>query len=390
MLLTFAVTTADGLRDAVAFQIGRERREPRAVWGTALRSLLVLAAFGMLVLLAFHHLVPGRPSYLFAAFAFPFALYVQAVGIIYLLREHIERINLKNMLTIGAGNGLVTLVLVVAFHAPLAVVMWAWVAVYACAAIWSAFGVRQMLGGSAQLGARGLFREQSLFAAKAGLSSNVTFLALRVDVFIVSALLSPAALGIYTLALATGEVLWGVSRAVTWSTTGRIAMLDLPSSAALTARAVRSLVAVQLVGAAALFLCGPWLIVAIYGARFATAGSVLRILLPGMVVYSADAVLSYFIAVRAGRPGLLLMLETTTLVVCAAVTLLSIRAIGIYGGALADTAAYLLSYAIKVTVFVRLSGVRFSEVLFPRASDVPVRARAFFGRIGGGPRVGEG
>jgi O-antigen/teichoic acid export membrane protein len=370
VLLTFAVTTADGIRDAVAFQIGPRRRDAPAVWGTALGVMALAGPLGFAVLFGCWLLVPARPSYLFAACAFPFALFLQTAGIIYLLRDHIERINRKNALTIGGGSSLLILALVLVFHATLWTVMWVWAGVYALAALWSMEGLRAMLGGRALFGA-GLLREQLGFAGKAALSSNVTFLALRVDVFIVSALLAPASLGIYTLALGTGEVLWSVSRALNWSTAGRVAMLDFPAAAALTARAVRSIVAVQFVAGAVLFAVGPWLIDVVYGPRFAAAGPLLRLLLPGMIVYSADGLLSFFISVRAARPGLLLGLETVTLVVCGGITLIAIHTLGIFAGALADTAAYLLSYFVKIGVFIKLSGLPPADVVVPRRSDIP-------------------
>ncbi len=388
ILLTFAVTSADGVRDAVAFQIGREGRDARAVWGTALRLVALAGGCGALVFCGLSLWQPGQPAFRYVAFAFPFAVYVQAVGVLYLLRDHVERINLKNAATIGGGGSLLTLVLVALFHAPLWLVLAAWCATFVVAAVWSSAGVRELLGGPAVLRAAGLAREQTLFAAKTALSSNVTFLALRVDVLIVGAALSPTALGVYTLALATGEVMWGVSRSIFWSTSGRVAMLDAEASAALTARAVRSVVAFQLVVGAALFAAGPWLIATIYGPRFAASGGVLRVLLPGMVFYSADGMLSYFLAVRAGRPGLLLGLECVTLAVCGSIALLTVRPFGMYGAAAADTVAYLAAYVVKVGIFVRLSGTPLASVLVPRYDDVPPALRLRLRRaFGGGVRT---
>jgi O-antigen/teichoic acid export membrane protein len=384
ILITFAVTSADGVRDAVAFQIGREGRDARAVWGVALRLIALAGTCGLLAFAALWYVKPAQPAFLYVALAFPFAVYVQAAGVLYLLRDHVERINLKNAATIGGGGSLLTLALVVIFHAPLWIVLAAWTATFVVAALWSAAGVRELLGGPALLRAAGLVREQARFAAKSALSSNVTFLALRVDVLIVGAVLSPAALGVYTLALATGEVMWGVSRSIFWSTSGRVAMLDASASAALTARAVRSVVAFQLGVGAFLFAAGPWLIAIVYGARFAESGDVLRLLLPGMIFYSADGMLSYFISVRAGRPGLLLGLECITLVVCGGVALLAIRPFGMYGAAVADTVAYVTSYAVKIAFFTRLSGTPLSAVLLPRYADVPAALRLRLARAFGG------
>jgi O-antigen/teichoic acid export membrane protein len=370
ILLTFAVTTADGVRDAVAYQIGREKLEPRAVWGTALRLLGVLAPIGAGFFFVLWRFSPGQLAFLFAAIAFPFALYVQAAGVLYQLRDRIEKINVQNAATIGGGISIVTLALVTLFHASVETVLLLTAAAYAAAALWAMSGVRELIGGRANLRAVGLIREQIVFGSKVALSSNVTLLALRVDVFVVGALLSPSLLGIYTLALSTGEVLYNVSRAVLWSSTGQIATLDFEASAALCARIVRTLVALQAVAAALLFAVGPWLITLVYGARFAESGGVLRLLLPGVIFYSADGMLSYFIAVKSARPGILLAMECVTLCLTFAITYFAIARIGIYAGALAHTIAFLVSYAVKSTIFVRLSGLAPRDVLLPRRSDL--------------------
>jgi O-antigen/teichoic acid export membrane protein len=198
----------------------------------------------------------------------------------------------------------------------------------------------------------------------------------------VTALLAPALLGIYTLALATSELMWNLSRAVLWSSLGRIAMLDFAASAALCARIVRSTIALQIVAGIVLFAVGPWLIAHVYGPRFAESGSVLRLLLPGAIFYSADGMLSSFIAVRAGRPGLLLGLECMTLVLTAAITFVSISRLGIFAGALAHTVSYIVAYVVKSAIFLRLSGLRPLDVLLPRFADLPYALRA---RLGAAP-----
>jgi len=256
------------------------------------------------------------------------------------------------------------------------------VGAYVAAAVWSTFGLRELLGAGDGARRAGLAREQVVFAAKSALSSNVTFLAMRVDVFIVSAVLAPASLGIYTLALATGEVMWQVSRSVIWSSTGRVATLPKDESAQLVARVVRSLIVVQVAVGLVLFACGPWLIAHVYGARFAESGMLLRLLLPGLVLYSADGMLSSFIGVRAGRPALLLGLEAITLVVCAAATFALIPRYGLAGAAVADSLAYVIAFAVKVGMFARLGNVSYATILVPRPSDVPavvaLRLRRYF------------
>jgi O-antigen/teichoic acid export membrane protein len=374
LLLTFAINTAEGLKSAIAFQVGSERRDPRAVWRTALGLMAVVGPLGTAIFLGLY-VHSKSPAYLYVAIAFPFSLYVQAVGIVYILRDSVERINVKNALTIGGGYSIVVFALVLAFHVPVWIVMAVWIGGYVAAAIWSTFGLHELLVpgtlDETTSHTANLARTQIWFAAKSALSANVTFLAMRIDVFLVSAMLSPESLGLYTLALATGEVMWQVSRSVIWSSSGRVATLDMAASAALVARIVRSLVAVQLVTGTLLFVFGPWLIVHVYGARFAQSGGVMRLLLAGQILYSADGMLSFFIGVRAGRPSLLLALETVTLTVCGTIAYLAIPHFGLSGAAIAVTTAFVLAFLIKVSVFSRLGSVPLASVLLPRPSDVP-------------------
>ena len=372
VLLTFAFTTAEGIKNAMAFQVGSERRDLRAVWSAALRLMAFLGPIGSAIFVGFYLRYPEQPAYLYVAIAFPFALYVQVIGMVYVLEDRVEQINVKNALTIGGGYALATVAIVLIFHVAVPIVMSVWIFAYVVATIWSTLGLREILAGAEERArAVGVVREQIVFAAKSGLSANVTFLALRIDVFIVSALLSPASLGIYTLALASGEVMWQVSRSIIWSSAGLVAKYEMDESVALVARVVRSLVALQVIAGIVLFAIGPWLIAHVYGARFAASGTILRYLLPGLVLYSADGMLSYFIAVRAGRPTLLLGLETITLVVCGTITALCVPRFGLAGAAIADSVAYVLAFVVKVTIFARIGNVSLAHVLVPRPGDVP-------------------
>ncbi len=379
ILLTFAGTTATGLNDAIAFQVGRERRPMGEVWRAALLAMALVAPIGVAIFLALAWHDPAQPAYRFVAIAFPFALFVQAVSSLYQLRDRIEAINVRNALTIGGGGSLVMLALVTLGHAPLPLVLGVWAASYVVAAIWTGSAVPALVArddaARNQAPLKTLVREQAVFGAKAALTANVSFLALRIDVFVVGALLAPTALGIYTLALALGELMWGLSKATLWSSTGRIATLPEGEAATLTAKLVRVTLALQLVGAVVLFSAVPPLVGLVYGHRFAGAGPILRILLPGMIFYSADGMLAYFIAVRLARPALLLLLESVTLAVCGTIALLTVRHFGIAGAAVADTVAYLVSFAIKVAIFARSTGITPRRVLVLAVDDLPARLR---------------
>ncbi len=370
-VLALALTSAEGLRNAIAFEVGTRGLPRPAVWAAALRIVAVLALGGVAILVALARIdAVHTVAFAFVAIAVPFALYLQIVNMIYQLAHRLEAINFKNTLTIGTGAPLATLVAVAFFHVDVTTVLAIWAAGYVAAALWSTAGLRGMLGGPARLTQPELIREQAAFGAKASLAATVAFLALRVDVFIVAALLAPAALGVYTLAVASGELMWLGSRSLLWSSSGTVATVDAPESATLTARLVRVVLAVELALAVPAFIFGPWLIDLVYGSAFHASGMLLRILLPGLVLYGVDGVISYYIAVRAARPGLLLGVETVTFALCAGLTYFGVVRFGLAGAAVADTVTYAVAIAVKGGLFCRAAQISPLELLRPRRDDI--------------------
>ena len=133
---------------------------------------------------------------------------------------------------------------------------------------------------------------------------------------------------------------------------------------------MRSVVALQVVLGIVLFVAGPWLIVHVYGAAFAGAGTVLRILLPGLVVYAVETFLGYFILVQVRRPLLLFAVQGTSAVLCAVLTLLLLPRFGMNGAAAATTVTYVGVVAFKSLYFRRKTGIGLREQWLVTADDV--------------------
>jgi O-antigen/teichoic acid export membrane protein len=379
-LLAFALTAAEGVRDAISWQFGKQGEAGPHVWGAALRLVAGAALALCALLLVCARLDPAHAvAFVAAAVAVPFALYLQVANVVYQLTHHVERINLRNTLTIGTGAPLVTLFAVAFFHAGVNTVLAIWAGGYLIAALWSGRGLHGLLGGRPRFDRPELTRAQAVFGFKASLAAAVAFLSLRVDVFIVAALAAPALLGIYTLALASGEFMWLASRSLTWSSTGRIATGTQSEAVALTARVVRAVLAVEVLLALPVFVFGPSLITLVYGPSFSASGLVLRLLLPGFVLYGVDGVLSYFIAVRSARPGTLLALESFSLALCAGLTLAGVARYGVLGAAAANTLTYTLAVLLKGGLFARAAGLSPLAILTPRVSDLPSFLRSWRG-----------
>ena len=377
----FAIAAADGLRNAIAFQIGNENIDARRVWRSACYLMLAAAPCGVAFFLALFAHDRTQLAFFFVAIAFPFALYLQTVNVLYLVRHAIEKINVQNAWTVGAGSSVVIVVAIVFFHASVAAVLSITFLGYVVAAAWAAFGVPRLLserGGKTPVS--GIAREQSTFALKGGLSAIVTLLALRVDILIVGSSLSKTQLGLYATAVALAELLLALSRSVTWATTGRIATDTREEAIVLTARVIRTIVIGQSIAAAGMAIFGPWAISLFYGNRFAGSAPLLAIVLPRVVFYSADGVLSYFISVRQGRPGVQFAYEVATLACCAASVYLVVGRYGLTGAAFAATITFVIAFLAKLAYFVHVSGRGWRSIVVPTRDDVPERLRAILKR----------
>ncbi|MBD5654647.1 MAG: oligosaccharide flippase family protein, partial [Candidatus Eremiobacteraeota bacterium] len=371
VLANFAVAAAEGLRNGIVFEAGTQDNPLGRVWRTALPLVALFAPAGALVFFLLWRSQPTQIAFLFVALVFPFALFLQAITGVYVVRHEIERLNVQNAWTVGAGSSLMMLVAVAFFHATLVVALCIWLAGFVAAAAWAAVGARSLLAGDRQPDGPSSARRQLAFGLKGALSACVTLLAVRVDMLLVGALLAPSALGIYAIAVALGELPWVVSRAVTWSTTARIGTEDFASAAALTAKVVRFLLTFQVVAALAIVASASFLVPLVYGARFAGVTPLVYVLVPRMIGYGADGVLSYFIAVRAGHPGTLLTFEIGTFVLCAALAAAGIHRFGLFGAALGTTVAFIIAVAAKLTYFCRLTHLGPADILRVRRGDVP-------------------
>jgi O-antigen/teichoic acid export membrane protein len=103
----------------------------------------------------------------------------------------------------------------------------------------------------------------------------------------------------------------------------------------------------------AVYVFGPPLVVLVYGPQFAGAGPVLRLLLPGIVAYSAMPVLAAFFSQQLGNPRVPLFFSTVSMLLCAVITAATLRHFGIRAGAIATSVSYITAFALAVTYFMR-------------------------------------
>jgi enterobacterial common antigen flippase len=155
-------------------------------------------------------------------------------------------------------------------------------------------------------------------------------LAEKIDQALVVTLLTPASMGLYTLALSVSRMLGLFHSSTITVLLPKIAARPIEEVVAITGRAVRVSTAVTLVVAVAVSIPIPFFIQLLYGPKFVEAVAVFRILSVEMAIAGAAWVLAQaFMAV--GRPGVLTVVEAISVLVTVPLLLILIPIYGLEG-----------------------------------------------------------
>ena len=222
--------------------------------------------------------------------------------------------------------------------------------------------------------------EFARFALKVGAVNLVSLLNYRADLYIVALLTTPAALGMYTVAVSAAESLLVPTQVTALVTSPHIGSLDRAAAAALTARCVRNNVVIALVVCGALFaLAGP-LVRLLYGPAFAPTAGALQILLIGVFAMSLGSPMSSYFTLKLGQPEVPMWLAGMSAAVCVATSLALVPTLGIYGAALGSTIAYIAGQSAATWYFSRRTKLRLREMLLPTRGDLRLYVQ-FFARL---------
>lgn len=341
-----------GQAAAIAWQYTKRNRSPAAVLSGMTRILGALTIAVALALVLAAIFVPGQRALIAVAIALPFALFAQSSMGFFLADGHINMINVQQII-IGIFAVVIYIPLLIFAHAGLTVLFAVWIAGYVGGAIYSAL----MLRGYARMhegdDETNIMREQAGYGSKIALNSAMQYLNFRIDVFLIMFMLGQSALGVYSIGIGIGELLWQLSRPITMASFSRIARGTEEEAAVSTATCMRHSFALVLIASVIVFFAIPPLVPLVYGAKFAQAGLVARVLLPGIIAYSMMPTLSTFFSQQLGQPRVPLIFSSLSTVLCAIITVVTLPHLGIMGGALATSVSYVIAFAVAAAYFLR-------------------------------------
>ena len=377
MLLPFVIISFSnfGIVPATAYYLAGRRFPPRQVLGGNILLSAALSAAGMaagyIVVLRFGTaLFPSVATgyLLFSLLLIPahlFFLHIQAVALGY---QNFREYNLGAVAGSVLFFFLTTTVLVV-LRTGIRGVLTANILAWSLSAI-LIFRRSARLTGGVRFRRNTSYLKASLkYGLQAHLGNLFSFLSYRADLILINWYLPPSAVGYYSIGVVVVEQLWLVSSAASLVLFPRVAAeQDGKKKKEFTPFVARTVFLITIAVSLVLFLVSRRLVVLLYSEQYLPAVLPLQILLPGIVALSVSRVISNDIAGR-GRPLLNTYTALGALAVNILLNLLWIPRWGIAGAAAASTVSYLCAFIVRLLLYRRLSGNRWTSVIFTRRRD---------------------
>lgn len=215
---------------------------------------------------------------------------------------------------------------------------------------------------------RALLRRTLGFSARSYVASTTTFLNLRLDVYMLTALTAFDQVGFYKAATSLTDRLWSLTGSVGTVLFARIAGTREERDRRLTTVVARLTLLFTLALSLLLLAVSPWLVTLLYSATYAPAVVPLALLLPGVVAFALSQVLTSDIAGR-GHPGYNAGASIAALVTNVVLNLLLVPPYGIAGAALATSLSFVLRALLTLAVYARLASARLRDVLIVKGND---------------------
>lgn len=214
-----------------------------------------------------------------------------------------------------------------------------------------------------------LLRQQLAFGAKSYVQTITSHLLLRIDIYMVAALLkSPAEAAFYSLALRFTEMVLEVPQAVGLVLYPRLASLKDEEIYELTAQACRRTLLISGAGAVFIGLAGPWMIRLWYGEAFAPAGAPLPWAAVGVIAMSIFVILTRAFTSRH-RQQVNIAAGMVALVSNVLLNLLLIPRLGIVGAAMAAAISYSGACVLLMVAFLVVARMSPLRVLIANGED---------------------
>lgn len=215
---------------------------------------------------------------------------------------------------------------------------------------------------------RPLLVKMLAFGVRSYVQVVVAYLLLRIDAYMVQAILGPEQTAFYSLGVHLTETVLEVPQAIGLVLYPRLAALGEEDIYRLTAQTCRRTLLMTLPAAVGLALLGPWIIKILYSEAFAPAGAPLPWLGVGIVAMSIFVIITRSFTARS-KQVVNTVSGIVALIVNVVLNIFLIPKYGIVGAAFATAVGYTSACVILIGFFCAESRLGWLDVLIPRGED---------------------
>lgn len=192
----------------------------------------------------------------------------------------------------------------------------------------------------------------------------------KLDILLLGWLSTKEEVGLYSIAVSVGELLWQLPAAIGVVVFSRSANdRNSPHWQAELARSIRISLWVTFFGGVALFLVGPLLFDLMFGKDFSRSLSMTFWLLPGLVLMVVFKLLNMDLAGK-GKPFVSLFIMLPVLALNIGINYLLIPKLGGLGAAMTSSICYSLATLAMLIVYSRMYRVSFLDFILIRVDDI--------------------
>jgi len=373
IVILLAATTL-GVEHGIAYLVGGGRWPARAAMESAAKVAALTGTVGAVAGLVVRLLVPSAFAGLsvwltaLALVGLPFALAWLYASYVALASDHYEA-----SMSMPAAQA----VLVLALGVPGAVAFGVAGAVAGMTLASIGVGVAALLWGARRLpdtgrGQPGQLRRAITFGVKGYAANALQLVNYRLDLFILAAVASTAAVGRYSLAVSITSLLWLLPRALSDVLFPRVARLsgaaDEDAREMVETKSVRHASLVVGLGSLAIIVGLVLLVVPVFGSAFRGTTALGLILLPGTAVIGIGSVLAATVVGR-GKPIYSLYTTLVTTPITIALYAALIPTLHATGAAIASTISYCSSFVLGAWFYRRVTGRHVLPLLVPTRSE---------------------
>jgi O-antigen/teichoic acid export membrane protein len=190
----------------------------------------------------------------------------------------------------------------------------------------------------------------------------------RAGLFVVGAIVGPAAAGMYSVAVTLGEVGSLLPMSVAPLIFARTARDASGGAAEVAAQACRVLLALTILIALIILAVGPLAVHVLFGNRFDAASQILPWLLPGIICFVAPKILATALT-GEGKIRAPALVSAGTLVALVAVSVPLVRWQGAIGAAIGTSVGMCIYAVAMIAVAIRRTRLPLRDYLLPRRGD---------------------